>query len=267
MGYDGRPFAGYARQPDQLTVEGALLEALAEAADLEFRDQSEAATKLEYRSGSRTDRGVSAACNVFSVIWPTTFGEFEPSKVIVWRKHAGQLLLRKGHPVFLGPWAQVPDDFRPRHATERTYRYLLPADGLALEPIQKTARLLEGEHDFATFCRSEGKSTVLTLSSCQVRSNQPPFTLESSSDLTGVEQGMESVPARYLTLTFTAPYFRWQLVRRLVAALEAVGKGKATPKQVVQALETPDASRSWGAAPPENLTLERVVYPEIEWQR
>ena len=56
--YDGRKFHGYARQPNLKTVEGELVEALVKHNFLKDTKES------VFRSASRTDKNVSALCNV-----------------------------------------------------------------------------------------------------------------------------------------------------------------------------------------------------------
>ena len=56
--YDGKQFHGYARQPKLKTVEGELLKALVKHGFIEDIKES------IFRSASRTDKDVSALCNV-----------------------------------------------------------------------------------------------------------------------------------------------------------------------------------------------------------
>ena len=59
FGYDGRSFAGWARQPGLRTVEGELLRGLVRLGVVPSADAARVAV------ASRTDRGVSARANAF----------------------------------------------------------------------------------------------------------------------------------------------------------------------------------------------------------
>ena len=59
FGYDGTVFQGYARQPGKRTVEEDIIGAMKSLGILKDGD--------EFRPGSRTDRGVSAAGNVIVI--------------------------------------------------------------------------------------------------------------------------------------------------------------------------------------------------------
>ena len=58
--YDGRIFHGYARQPHLKTVDGELINALMKYGIIHDTEES------RFRSASRTDKGVSALCNVIA---------------------------------------------------------------------------------------------------------------------------------------------------------------------------------------------------------
>lgn len=227
------------------------MEALAESFHPKDAEPSKIARELGYRIGSRTDRGVSALANVVSIRFETmeeqtrTEDPSEPQAAspLAMLGRVNELISRRDHPLWVTAWAEVPADFNPRHAVSRTYLYRLAANDLDVEAMRATASLLTGEHDFGTFCRRAGESSVLELDSLEI-----------------TPQGS------WLALRFTALAFRWQLVRRLVAALEAVGQGRSRKEDVQRALERPEPERSWGAAPAEGLILERVDYQALVWQ-
>ena len=66
--YDGSNFYGYARQPLLRTVEGELIRGLIKHGIIEDTNDS------CFRSASRTDKGVSAICNVAA--FDTIFSKF-----------------------------------------------------------------------------------------------------------------------------------------------------------------------------------------------
>ncbi|MEX0834632.1 MAG: tRNA pseudouridine synthase A, partial [Nitriliruptor sp.] len=122
LAYDGSPFAGFARQPDQVTVQGTLEGALSRCLG-----QPVATT-----CAGRTDRGVHALAQVVHL-------DVDPSVAVAQRSLVDLLAgsptspeLRRRIDGLVGPpitvWGvrRVPADFDARRsATGRVYRYRL----------------------------------------------------------------------------------------------------------------------------------------------
>lgn len=222
LAYEGRDFAGSQRQPGVQTVEGEVIRSLRSISAMgSIKD-------ARFASASRTDRGVSALGNV--VAFNTGF---PPEELI-------RALNAASETVHFHSLALVPEGFSPRRARERWYRYLLSRK-VEIEPVREVARVLRGRHDFAGFCKADGRSTVRSLDRIEVM---------SVGDL--------------LVIDLHAREFLRNMVRRLVAAMEEVGTGRATVQEVQRVLE--GGSRSFGLAPPEGLVLMDVVY-DVEFQR
>jgi tRNA pseudouridine38-40 synthase len=131
--------------------------------------------------------------------------------------------------------ANVSPTFSPRRALRRWYRYLLPDEGLDVELMSEGALLFEGRHDFRSFCKEEGRSTVRTVESVQLTKRS----------------GMVVVDVK-------AREFLWNMVRRMVAALESVGAKEKSLREISRGLEGEQIQA--GLAPPENLFLMEVEY-------
>lgn len=149
IAYDGRPFHGFARQPDLRTVEGEVIHVLAKAGLV--RDLGSA----NLRGASRTDAGVSALGNVIAFDADAgvrgVVGRFNDASRDVWA------------------WAlaEAPEGFDPRHARERWYRYHLMGErdpGL----LREAAGAFLGTHDFTGFAHSEAKGQRRTIDSIEV---------------------------------------------------------------------------------------------------
>lgn len=223
IAYDGSAFDSYARTPGRRTVEGALLDAL----------RHEGLVEGSFRTGSRTDAGVSALENVLVV-------ELD-------RPHLRGLVPALQAHLPAGAWvtgaALVGEDFDPRRAAWRRYRYLAPASGESLSAMQAAAARFLGTHDMSAFARIEaGRDPRRTVLACDV---QPLDGLWHF----GV-QGQS---------------FLWGQVRRMVSAILAVGAGQATPDDVAEGLAKGKAHARFGVAPAEGLALERVHYDGLEW--
>ncbi len=177
-----------------------------------------------FQSASRTDRGVAAAGNVVGF---TT--EARPARIL-----ATLNALAPGC-LFYG-LASVPLDFNARHALRRTYRYILPRRGRDIAAVKHGAGLFQGIHDFRRFCRAEGHTTIRSIESIEVRKD-----------------------GRFLLLDFTADSFLWNMVRRIVAALDRMGQGQASDADIKAALAG-RSTANFGLAPAEGLILMDVAY-------
>lgn len=235
LAYDGTGFRGWARQPGQRTVQGVLEEALARMLG--------SAPRLSV--AGRTDAGVHAAGQVVSFE-----AEVDPDRLL--RGLNGMLApeivvrsARRARDGFDARRSAVAREYRYRISTAPvpdpfTARYVWHRPGpLSVGRMRRAARLLEGEHDFASFCRPAGRgaSTVRRLERLAVR---------RSGDLVEVR-------AR-------AGAFLHQMVRSLVGTLVDVGEGRMEPEAMPEVLAARSRAAAGRVAPPHGLTLERVLY-------
>ena len=181
-----------------------------------------------FQIASRTDRGVSALGNV--IAFDTSLGP--PAAV--------RALNAKLSRTWAWAVLEVSSEFNPRRAQGRWYRYELPV-GHEVEKIRSALSLFLGEHDFRNFTRDRSH-TILRIDEASVIQERDRIALD-----------------------FRAPSFRWNLVRRLVAAALRVEANAASRSDIVRALD--GTSRSdFGLAPPEPLTLMDVFF-DFEFQR
>ena len=242
--YDGAPFAGWQRQADQPSVQGAIEVALSK---LEPGEHTIAAA-------GRTDAGVHARGQVCHCDLTKDWSPFRLSEALNYHL--------KPLPVAIVDAAEVSDDWHARFsALERRYLFRLVArrapltleagqvwqvkHDLALGPMQAAARHLIGLHDFTTF-----RSTM-----CQAAS--PVKTLDAL-DITCVETewGTE------FQFRLRARSFLHNQVRSFVGTLERVGAGAWEPEDVKQALEARDRAACGPVCPPQGLYLSGVGYPD-----
>ncbi|PHQ38999.1 tRNA pseudouridine(38-40) synthase TruA [Halorubrum persicum] len=241
VAYDGREYAGFQRQPHATTVEGTLLRALAEHGIIDRGDGPTHATPPGYAAAGRTDAGVSAVAQTVAFaapdwLTPRAFNGRLPGSVRVWAA------------------ADVSEGIHATHdATRRTYRYHLYAPARTAEPerdhavddgrVRDALARFSGEHDFHNL----------------------------TSDETGTVRDLDATATRdgdLLVVEVSAGGFPRKLVRRLVAAVRAVGRGTADGS-LIDRLLAPDpvpGEFGVGPAPPEPLVLWDVSYGGVEFE-
>jgi tRNA pseudouridine38-40 synthase len=237
LAYDGTGFHGWARQPGVRTIEGVVEEALA-------RMLGEP-PKLSV--AGRTDAGVHAEGQVASFEAPE---HLDPSRV---RRMLNGLFAPE---IVVLRATRAPEGFDARHsATGREYRYRIDTHEIpspftarfvwhrpgkiSLASMRRAAVLLEGEHDFASFCRApeDQAGTVRLLRRLAVSSSKGRVDIRA-----------------------VANAFLHQMVRSLVGTLVAVGEGKIDPDAMPDVLAARGRAAAGPVAPPHGLTLVRVSY-------
>ena len=223
IAYLGKDFCGSQYQPGYRTVMGDII------ADLERISGGKEGEWFDLKAAGRTDRGVNALDNV--VVFNTTFDDDDD-------------LLKALNSVSKGIYYKacttVDEGFNPRFANSRTYRYVLPAKGIDFQKAKECSQLFLGEHDFIRFCKLDDKPTTVELKSIEME-------LDGSR----------------IIMTFTSQFFLWNMIRKIVAAIECVGKGERTMDDVKAALEGKEIN--FGLARPDALTLTEVRYDYIEF--
>ena len=160
ISYDGLKFHGFARQPNQNTVEGQILDILNE--DKIIKNHKDAV----FRYASRTDKFVSSLGNVMAF----------NTEVPIY-----QILSKFNKTFDIIPYAfkKVDNSFFPRYANLRWYRYYLKNDEYDLESILSTTSYFIGAHDFSNFARIEkNKNPKRTIENIVINSNDNFFIID-----------------------------------------------------------------------------------------
>ena len=239
VAYDGSPYQGFQRQSNALTIQGEL-----EAALTRLMGQH-----VTVWGAGRTDTGVHAVGQViaFDAEWPRS------ADVLM-------AALNTHLPPTIAILSLVEQaEFYPRNSVyARRYRYEVWAapvrDPLLIQRVwhvyatldrdamQQAAGLLVGEHDFATFGQDpHGRNTVRRVFASQW-AHEP-----------------QSSGVRY-TYTIEATAFLHHMVRRIVALLVSVVRGKRSLIEFETAFRGADVKYALPPAPPQGLTLEAVTY-------
>ena len=238
--YEGTAYQGWQRQPGGPTVQAVLEEALGTALRQPVR----------VRGAGRTDAGVHACGQVAAV------------RVHESPHDLGRLLksLNALTPddVAVREIIRVDDAFDPRRdARSRLYEYRIlnapapspfwrryawhvPAPGLDATAMAEAARVLEGEHDFATFRAADAEPVRSTVRR----------VLESRF---GVEGPL-------LVYRVEATAFLKHMVRNIVGTLVEVGRGARTAGSLRALLAARDRTQAGATAPAHGLALVAVRY-------
>ncbi|MCA0857220.1 tRNA pseudouridine(38-40) synthase TruA [Phaeobacter italicus] len=242
--YHGAPFAGWQRQKDQPSVQGAIEDALAR---LEPGPHTIAAA-------GRTDTGVHGLGQVAHCDMAKAWDPFRLSEALNYHL--------KPAPVAIVDCAQVDDDWHARFsAIERQYLFRIlirraPAThdagqvwqlshDLDVAAMQEAADHLVGQHDFTTFRSSicQAASPLKTLDELRV---------ERVQGFSGPE----------IHFHVRARSFLHNQVRSFVGTLERVGAGAWDPVDVKDALVACDRAACGPVCPGHGLYLARVGYPQ-----
>lgn len=250
LSYNGRDYSGFAKQKDPRvhTIQGELERALSTL----FRHP------VETVCAGRTDAGVHAL-----------------EQTVTLQLDVSELSSREPRKIVTSLNALTPDDisikgvgfaapgFSARFdAVYRVYRYRIVMGGapplftrafawwhrapLDVASMQQAARLLEGEHDFKSFCKTasaQGKSTCRHVESIN-------FFEE------------EVLGERCLTMQIVGNAFLHSMVRTIMGTLVQVGSGRKQPAWVQEVLDARDRQAAGENAPACGLTFWHVEYPE-----
>jgi tRNA pseudouridine38-40 synthase len=239
LAYDGTNFAGWAKQPDQRTVQECIEEALATVSQI----------TPETIVAGRTDAGVHATGQVIHVDLPESVALDD----LVYKLN--RLL---DEDVRVHNISIAPEAFHARFsALRRYYRYKILDDNKVLDPLarldvstwyrpldldvmNKTSALLLGEHDFAAFCKyREGATTIRTLEKYEWKRSAEGF----------------------LVADIIADAFCYSMVRNLVGAVVCVADGRFDPEWIAGVLNNKERVSDSLVFPGRGLTLYQVDYP------
>ena len=237
VAYDGTNYSGWQVQPNGITIEGVLNEALSELLKED----------ITVVGASRTDAGVHALCNL---------AVFDTCSRIPAEKMSYALNTSLPEDIRIVGSKEVAADFHPRHCeSKKTYEYRI-VNSEFINPIkrlychhtylkcdvdlmQKAATYLVGEHDFKSFCTvgAQVESTVRTI-----------------TDLEVVRVGEEIV------IRVTGTGFLYNMVRIIVGTLLEVGYGRLAVDDISSILEACDRREAGPTAPAKGLCLVKYEF-------
>ncbi len=252
VAYDGTDFCGWQRQPNAPSVQGCLEEALGDIMG----------GRVQIFGSGRTDAGAHAANQV---------ANFKTASSIPCPNLQKALNNLLSETVRVKEVREVTDTFHARYqARSKTYRYRILTAPVASPFIARfahhypypldrarmaeAARLVEGEHDFASFAGSAvgeeeedgskgARSAVRTIFSSRILWRPRPAMV---------------------VYEVTGNGFLHHMVRNIVGTLLEVGRGKIQARQILEILSARDRRRAGPTAPAKGLCLMKVEYGQEE---
>ena len=237
--YDGTAFHGSQRQPNGVTVQETMEQALA----MIFREP------IPLTFAGRTDAGVHAR---------EMYAHFDIGCQL---PDAGHVCFRLNgilpDSIAIFDIYSVTDDAHARFsAVRRTYEYHIVdhkdpflcqqatrvRPGLDFEAMNEAAQLLIGKQDFASFCRTntDVKTTICDLTRAEWR----------------------ELGNGHAVFTIAADRFLRNMVRAVVGTLFEVGRGKMTKEQFAEVITQHNRCAAGDSAPAEGLFLVQIDYPQ-----
>lgn len=240
LSFDGTNYCGWQVQKNAVTIQSLVQTAVEESLKIQ--------TKVI--GCSRTDSGVHAFEYVCSFLLPTDFkippeqiafavNQFLPDDIRVLKStilqdntfHACTSAVKKEYR-YSFYCSKIDKPLLQRYAV-RVY----PA--IDLEKMQKCAILLEGTKDFKAFSNtgSTVNTTVRTIYSIILKEENGLYTMDVCGN-----------------------GFLYNMIRILAGSLIAIGQGKLTESQLLQAIEKRDRSLTGKTMPAKGLALMHVEY-------
>lgn len=239
VAYDGTAYHGWQIQPNGVTIEEKLNQALHDLTGESIR----------VIGASRTDAGVHALGNL---------AVFDTESRIAPEKFSAALNARLPEDIRVLKSEEVEADFHPRHCnTKKTYEYRIYMNRfenpigrqyahfvyvpLDIASMQKAADYLVGEHDFKSFCAvgAQVLTTVRTIYEADFRKE-----------------------GDYLIFRICGNGFLFNMVRIIVGTLLEIGRGNMEPEEINRILEALDRQKAGPTAPARGLLLVGYEFME-----
>jgi tRNA pseudouridine38-40 synthase len=237
LAYDGTGYAGWQVQPARETIQGVLENRLSRMLN----------ERVRVAGAGRTDAGVHARGQVANFLTHCRIPEEGLRRGLNARLPSSIRVLRAD---------EAPFGFHARaDALSKEYRYRL-AVGEVLSPFEapfttavrgpldlaamrEGARRVAGRHDFTSFCatacRLEDKTRLVMMSEISEEGERIEYRVRANG-------------------------FLHHMVRNIVGTLLLVGKGRLGPEEIQDILSARDRRAAGPCAPPQGLSLERVLY-------
>ncbi|MBF0329752.1 MAG: tRNA pseudouridine(38-40) synthase TruA [Nitrospirae bacterium] len=246
--YDGTDYCGWQVQPNGISIQGLIQDALSEITGVAVR----------LTAAGRTDAGVHALAQV------AAFNTESSLEAEIFQKALNANL---PYPIRIINASETSKEFHPRFdAKHKTYFYMITTDKILSPFIARYAWHLPykldidamiagslkliGTHDFSAF-RGSGcgaKSTVRTIHDINVEK------------IEGMDFMSANIGGSFIKIRITADAFLRHMVRNISGTLVDTGRGKTKADKIGEILESKKRPLAGPTAPARGLFLEKVVY-------
>lgn len=240
LAYDGTRFHGWQRQPNGLSVQQSLEEALSVIWSV----------PVAITGAGRTDTGVHAS-DYYAHVDNGHLFSFQELKKLTYRLN-GCL----GGDIVVFAVFQVPEDAHARFsALSRTYRYCIARQR---DPFRRAfTHFYHGPLDIDIMNRgAERLLTVDDFTSFSKKDTDTKTNICRVTEARWKEEGCE------LVFSITADRFLRNMVRAVTGTLLDLGKGRITLQDLDAIILSKDRSAAGQSAPAKGLILSRIEYPE-----
>jgi tRNA pseudouridine38-40 synthase len=248
--YDGTDFHGWQVQPDRLTIQGSLADAI----------ERVTGERVLPQGSGRTDAGVHARGQVASFVLEAPV---PPANLL----RALNRTLPESIRILSAEHAAA--DFHARHSVRaKTYEYRIFRGGicppwisrfvyalhwpLRVERMQQAAALVLGEHDFTSFAANDPELAA--------RRAESGAEAERKGNLRTLFASGWQEEDEMLIYRVRGNGFLHHMVRNLVGTFLDAGRGHIEPEAVRTILEERMRSAAGATAPARGLLLESVEY-------
>lgn len=255
LAYDGSDFFGWQVQPGLRTIQGELRRVIREVVGEDVLPQG----------SGRTDTGVHAEEQVVSVglqagIPPDRLlralnrrlpgsvrvlsaelaaNDFHARSNVTWKRYTYRVFPRR-------PFGEAGERICPPLLSRTLWDCRWP---LRLEPMQHAAAAVIGRHDFSSFAaRDPDRAARLRAGEAEPSRVRTIFASAWSE-----EDGL-------LVYRVDGSGFLHHMVRNLVGTFVEAGAGRRSPDSIAAVLAAKDRAAAGVTAPPQGLSLTRVVY-------
>lgn len=237
VAYDGTNYCGWQIQPNGVTIEQRLNEALTHLLKED----------IKVTGASRTDAGVHSLGNVCV---------FDTNTRMPAEKISYALNQKLPEDIVVQSSCEVDESFHPRFSKSRkTYEYRILNRkmrnpnrrldtyffhyDLDVAAMQKAATYLVGEHDFKSFCAANAQSetSIRTIYSCSVSKEED-----------------------IITIRVTGNGFLYNMVRIIAGTLIKVGNKDIAPEKMADIINACDRNAAGPTAPAHGLTMIGLEY-------
>ncbi len=240
--YDGSNYCGFQTQPNKLTIQQMIENALTKINN---------GIKTKIVATGRTDKKVHALCQ---------YAHADLEIKITPQKLKRAMNSNLPPDIYVIETKIIPNNFHARYNVEKKeYKYYInlgeynPIERnyifqynheLNIEKMKETIKIFIGTHDFRAFVteNKEKENCIRTIMKAEIEKKKEK-----------------------LIITFEGDGFLRYQVRNMVGTLIQVGENKISTKDVEKILESKNRSKIGKTAPPEGLYLTNIIYNDINY--